>query len=370
MKVLHFYRTYYPDSFGGIEQVIRQMAVGTGRLGVENTVLTLSRKPHPAQLEFEGHQVYRCKLDFEIASTGFSLEAISQFRRLAQQADVIHYHFPWPFTDIVHFLTGVKKPSVLTYHSDIVRQKNLLKLYTPLKHKFLRDVTRIVATSPNYLATSPILERYKDKTEIITYGLDRQIYPQPEPGLLEQWRQRLGQGFFLFVGMLRYYKGLHILLKAVAGTAIPVVIVGDGPEERELKSLAEQLKLQNVRFLGALPEADKVALLHLSFALAFPSHLRSEAFGISLLEGAMFGKPMISSEIGTGTTYINVANQTGLVVPPNDPAALRQAMLDLQADPQRASQMGLAAAQRYQDLFTAERMASNYQQLYQSILRT
>ena len=369
MKVLHFYRTYYPDSFGGIEQVIRQMAVGTGRLGVENTVLTLSRQPHPAQLEFEGHQVYRCKLNFEIASTGFSLEAISQFRKLAQQADVIHYHFPWPFTDIVHFLTGVKKPSVLTYHSDIVRQKNLLKLYTPLKHKFLRDVTRIVATSPNYLATSPILERYKDKTEIITYGLDRQIYPQPEPGLLEQWRQRLGQGFFLFVGMLRYYKGLHVLLDAVAGTELPVVILGDGPVEQELKQQAHALNLKHVHFLGALPENDKVALLSLSHALAFPSHLRSEAFGITLLEAAMFGKPMVSCEIGTGTSYVNLDQHTGIVVPANNAQAFRDAMQRLLADPALAATMGKNAAARYEELFTAERMASRYQALYQQLVK-
>jgi len=367
LKVLHFYRTYYPDSFGGIEQVIRQLAVGTGRLGVQNSVLSLSRNPEPAVMEFEGHQIYRSKLNFEVASTGFSWQAISQFQELAAAADLIHYHFPWPFTDVVHFLSRVKKPTVLTYHSDIVRQKNLLKLYTPLKHQFLKDVTRIVATSPNYSATSPVLERYKDKTEVITLGLDKAIYPVPDQSLLESWRQQVGQGFFLFVGILRYYKGLHILLDAVAGTNIPVVIVGDGPEELELKAQAQKLGLYNVKFLGALPEPDKVALLQLCLALACPSHLRSEAFGISLLEAAMFGKPMISSEIGTGTTYINVANQTGLVVPPSDAMALRDAMQTLLAQPELATQMGRAAEQRFQDLFTAERMAENYMQLYQRI---
>lgn len=367
MKVLHFYRTYYPDSFGGIEQVIRQMAVGTARLGVCNEVLTLTRDKHNLELEFEGHQVHRAPLNFEIASTGFSWTAVTRFAELARQADVIHYHFPWPFMDLAHFLARVCKPSVVTYHSDIVRQKYLLKLYAPLKHNFLNDVTRIVATSPNYLATSPILERYKDKTEIITYGLDKSIYPVPSEALLQHWRQRVGERFFLFVGMLRYYKGLHILLEAAAGTDIPVVIVGDGPVEAELKRQAQSLGLNNVHFLGALPEPDKVALLTLCYALAFPSHLRSEAFGISLLEGAMFGKPMISSEIGTGTTYINVAGQTGLVVPPSDPLAFRQAMQYLLDHPEQAAQMGQRAQQRYIELFTADRMAKNYLQLYQQV---
>ncbi|MFZ6760615.1 glycosyltransferase family 4 protein [Undibacterium sp. Ji50W] len=368
MKVLHFYRTYYPDTYGGVEQVIRQMAVGTTRLGVENEVLTLTREPGRPLIEFEGHKVHRAHLNFEIASTGFSWSALSRFVELAAQADVVHYHFPWPFMDIAHFLGRIKKPSVVTYHSDIVRQKYLLKLYAPLKHQFLRDVDRIVATSPNYLATSPTLELYKDKTEVITYGLDKSIYPVPSPELLAHWRQKVGEKFFLFVGMLRYYKGLHILLEAAAGTGIPIVIVGDGPEEIELKRQAESLNLKNVHFLGALPEPDKVALLTLCYALAFPSHLRSEAFGISLLEGAMFGKPMISSEIGTGTTYINVAGQTGLVVPPSDPAAFRQAMEYLLAHPQEAAQMGQSAQQRYTELFTADKMASNYARLYQQVI--
>ncbi|MCH8621918.1 glycosyltransferase family 4 protein [Undibacterium sp. TS12] len=368
MKILHFYRTYYPDTFGGVEQVIRQMAVGTTRLGVQNEVLTLTREQGRPQIEFEGHKVHRAHLNFEIASTGFSWSALSRFMELAGQADVVHYHFPWPFMDIAHFLGRIKKPSVVTYHSDIVRQKYLLKLYAPLKHQFLRDVDRIIATSPNYLATSPTLEIYKDKTEVITYGLDKSIYPVPTDELLAHWRSKVGDHFFLFVGMLRYYKGLHILLEAAAGTDIPIVIVGDGPEEIELKRQAENLKLKNVHFLGALPEPDKVALLTLCYALAFPSHLRSEAFGISLLEGAMFGKPMISSEIGTGTTYINVAGQTGLVVPPSDPAAFRQAMEYLLAHPAEAADMGERAQQRYYDLFTADKMASNYARLYQQVM--
>lgn len=368
MKVLHFYRTYYPDTFGGVEQVIRQMAVGTTRLGVENEVLTLTRDTDRPLIEFEGHKVHRAHLNFEIASTGFSWSALSRLVELAKQADVVHYHFPWPFMDIAHFLGRVKTPSVVTYHSDIVRQKYLLKLYAPLKHQFLRDVNRIVATSPNYLATSPTLGLYKDKTEVITYGLDNSIYPVPSAELLDKWRQKVGKNFFLFVGMLRYYKGLHILLEAAAGTNIPIVIVGDGPEEIELKRQAEKLQLKNVHFLGALPEPDKVALLTLCFALAFPSHLRSEAFGISLLEGAMYGKPMISSEIGTGTTYINVAGQTGLVVPPSDPAAFRQAMEYLLAHPQEAAEMGKNARQRYLDLFTAEKMAGHYARLYQEVI--
>jgi rhamnosyl/mannosyltransferase len=368
MRILHFYKTYYPDSVGGIEQVIRQMCVGTGRLGVTNQVLSLSRKTDLQPFEFEGHMVHRVPQNFELASNGVSVQAISALARMAADADVVHYHFPWPFMDLAHFVARVNKPSVVTYHSDIVRQKALLRLYQPLQHRFLQSVDAIVATSPNYLGSSTVLDRYRDKTRVITFGLDKTSYPEPDQARLDHWRAKVGPKFFLFVGVLRYYKGLHILLDAVAGTDYPVVIVGAGPIEQELKARAEQLGLKNVMFVGKLDDLDKVALLKLCYAVSFPSHLRSEAFGISLLEGAMFGKPMISSEIGTGTTYINIHEQTGLVVPPSDPDALRAAMRTLWDNPQLAHEMGQRAEARYWQLFTAEQMADGYAGLYQELM--
>ena len=368
MRVLHFCKTYFPDSVGGIEQVIRQMCVGTGRLGVTNQVLSLSRARDLAPIEFEGHTVHRARLDFELASNGVSLSAIGKLAQLARDADVVHYHFPWPFTDMAHFLGRIGKPTVLTYHSDIVRQKTLLRLYQPLKHRFLQSVDTIVATSPNYLASSAVLDRYRDKTRVIAFGLDKASYPEPDAARMDEWRARIGPKFFLFVGVLRYYKGLHILLEAAAGTDYPVVIVGAGPIEGELKARALALGLTNVLFVGRLEEPDKVALLKLCYAVAFPSHLRSEAFGISLLEGAMFGKPMISSEIGTGTTYINVDGETGLVVPPSDHVALRGAMRRLWDDPQLAAEMGRRAEARYWKLFTAAQMADDYVRLYRELV--
>ena len=237
----------------------------------------------------------------------------------------------------------------------------------PLQWKFLGDMSRIVATSPNYLATSDVLAKYKHKVSVIPIGLDKATYPVPSPDKLTYWRERLGPKFFLFVGVIRYYKGLHILIEAAQGTDYPIVIVGAGPIEEELKTQAAQLGLRNIHFLGFLPDADKVALLTLCYSVLFPSHLRSEAFGISLLEGAMYGKPMISSEIGTGTTFINIGDETGLVVPPSDPVAMRQAMRYLWEHPEQAAAMGRRAEARYWEHFTADQMVGEYVKLYREL---
>lgn len=372
MKILHFYRTFYPDSFGGVEQVIRQMMEGSARIGIDAELLTLTRNKNPLEfeLEFEGHKVHRAPLNIEIASTGFSWSALSRFKDLAQEADVIHYHFPWPFMDMAHFISGIhqKKPSVVTYHSDIVRQKNLFKLYQPLMQRFLHSVDKIVATSPNYLATSPVLAQFQHKTDIITYGLNQDVYAAPEVARVEKWRAQFPAPFFLFVGMLRYYKGLHVLLEAAQETNYPILIMGNGPVEQDLKQQAQQYGLNNVHFLGALQEEDKIALLSLCYGVVFPSHLRSEAFGITLLEAAMYGKPMISCEIGTGTSFVNIDQQTGLVVPPSDAAAFKQAMHYLMAHPEQAAVMGNNARKRFEEMFTAEKMANSYKHLYQDVI--
>ena len=367
MRVLHFYKTALPDTIGGVEKVIDQIARGATKQGVKTDVLSLTPNRLPRIIEIDGYVAHRAQLDFQIASTGFSMSAFLRFAQLAKKADVIHYHFPWPFMDVVHFATMVKKPTLVTYHSDIIRQKHLLKIYRPLQWKFLSDMNCIVATSPNYLATSDVLARYKHKVSVIPIGLDKATYPVPSPNKLTYWRERLGPKFFLFVGAIRYYKGLHILMEAAQGTDYPIVIVGVGPIEEELKTQAARLGLHNIHFFGFLLDEDKVALLTLCYGVLFPSHLRSEAFGISLLEGAMYGKPMISSEIGTGTTFINIGDETGLVVPPSNPLAMRQAMKYLWEHPEQAADMGRRAEARYWGHFTGDQMVDKYVKLYHKL---
>lgn len=364
MRVLHVYRTYFPDTQGGLEEAIRQICASTREHGVESRVFMLSRNPDPPIVKLPEAQVHRFPLNFEIASCGFSLTSVRAFSRLVAWADVIHYHFPWPFADLLHLLTKVKKPALLTYHSDVVRQRGLLRFYRPFMKYFLSKVQRIVATSPNYLATSPVLNQIRDRVSVIPIGLNQDSYPTVSKIELDNLRQQVGSNFFLFVGVLRYYKGLHILLKAAKNADFKVVIVGAGPIEAELKEQAETLGLDNVKFLGFVSDETKVALYHLARTVVFPSHLRAEAFGVTLVEGAMFSKPLISTELGTGMSYINIHNETGLVVPPSNPGALRQAMDLLHNDDELVRRMGKSAYNRYRKLFTGEHMGKQYYQVY------
>lgn len=364
MRILHVFKTYHPDTFGGVERTIHAIAKGCLSHGIQSDVLSLSRDPVANTVEFDGHMAYKAKLDLEFASTGFSREAFSKFRDLSAKADVVHYHFPWPFMDLLHLLNPPGKPTVVTYHSDIVKQRLLLQLYKPVMHRFLSSVTRIVATSPNYLESSEVLQRYRDKTEVIPIGLDEADYPRAPQALKDRWTARFPKPFFLFVGVLRYYKGLHTLIEAAKHVDADILIAGEGPMEGELKTQAASAGLTNVHFLGAVSDLDKAALLELCTAFVFPSHLRSEAYGLSLVEAAMFGKPMISCEIGTGSSFINIDRKTGYTVKPQDGSALAIVMNQLLGNQALALSFGATARARYAKWLTADAMASAYADIY------
>lgn len=367
MRVLHVYKSYYPETVGGIEQVIAQLGAGLIAMGDESRIFTLSPTADPRVLKRPEGDVHRSRTTVDFASTPLSIRAFREFRRQLEWADVVHYQFPWPFADVLHMTSNCGKPSVVSYQSDVVRQKVLLRAYTPLMRHFLRSVSAVVATSPQYVASSPVLARLGSRVRVIPNGIDEASYPQPGTERLSHWRQEVGEGFFLFVGVLRYYKGLETLLRAAKSFRGQIVIAGTGPESEALMKHAVREGLSNVRFLGSVTEEDKMCLLHLARGFVFPSHLRSEAFGMSLVEAAMCGKPMVSCEIGTGTSFINEDGVTGEAIAPEDPDALRAAMHRLMDDPARAQAMGSAARQRFEALFTAQRMAASYHALYREL---
>ncbi|HET8685809.1 MAG TPA: glycosyltransferase family 4 protein, partial [Methanosarcina sp.] len=356
MRVLHIYKTYYPETYGGVENVILQVAEGARKYGVECKVLTVSQSANPEIIKIHNHEVVRAKTNFRLSSAALSFDFFRKFTQLSEEADLLHYHFPWPLMDMAHLGLRIKKPSVVSYHLDITKQKFLLPFYRPLQNAFLSSVDRITVSSENYMRHSPVLMHFRDKVNVIPLGIDPSSYPKPDSQRIEKWRKQLPARFFLFVGVFRYYKGLHYLLEAAKQVDCPLVLVGAGPEEETLKTYARENNLQHVHFLGSLDDADKMALLELCSAFVFPSHLRSESFGISLLEASMHAKPMISCEMGSGTTFVNLHGQTGLAVPPADPNALAGAMRLLWDDPALAEHYGKNALERFMKLFLGETM--------------
>lgn len=368
LQVLHIYRTYFPETQGGGQEAIRQLALATRDLDIDNTIFTLARNPTPPEMVLPEGRLIRSRTWLEVASCDVGgRDSFLRCREAADQCDIIQIHFPWPFADLMlPFIRRREQAVVVTYVSDIVRQKGLGHLYAPLRKKLLGHADSIVASSANYASSSDILKQYQDKLDVIPHCLEDA--PTSDPELLRHWQARLGNRFLLFVGVLRYYKGLSILLEAARHTKADIVILGEGPEGSRLRQAVQRMGLKNIHFVGALPDADKNALFSLCRAVVLPSHLRSEAFGMTLLEGARASKPLICCEIATGTTTINLHLETGLVVPPSDPASLAQAINRLMADDALSLKLGQGARARWQRYFTPAVVGQAYKNLYEKLI--
>ncbi|GHU21089.1 hypothetical protein FACS189475_10300 [Betaproteobacteria bacterium] len=228
-----------------------------------------------------------------------------------------------------------------------------------------------MATSPAYAKTSPILSRasLRDKLRVIPLGVEESSYPKSGD---DRVFERIGidgdEPFFLFLGVLRYYKGLDYLIRAAGEVKARIVIAGSGPEGKRLHGFCREVGAGNVVFAGQVSDLEKIALLKRCRALVLPSHLRSEAFGMVLVEAAMFGRPLISCEIGTGTSFVNAHDVSGFVVAPENPAALAGAMNTLLSDDALAQSMGQAARARYERLFSGPALGKAYADLFWEVV--
>lgn len=228
-------------------------------------------------------------------------------------------------------------------------------------------MSSIVTTSPNYFKGSRTLQKYESKVTCIPLGLDENDYQIQDEMKLEQWRQQLPERFLLFIGVFRYYKGLEFLFEAMKGLNYPLVLIGRGEQKEKLEYLKQKYHLTNVMFLGGVNNQDKNMILSLSSGLILPSLMRSEAFGLSLVEGAMFGKPLISCDISTGTSYINQDKKTGWVVQPGNIASLRKALMDWFTEPELAHTYGQQAKMRFNTHFKSSKMVNDYIHLYEKL---
>lgn len=370
MRIAHIYKTFLPEDIGGCERVIQTISHFSSNKGHFSKILTSSKRPSFSIERANNIEIYRYPRLFELASCPISSSMLFDFKNQLKNVDIVHYHFPWPFADLLHIFYKVKKPSIVTYHSDIVRQKLLKKIYNPLMNKFLDSANILVSTSANLAQTSTVLCRYQDKTKIIPIGINYDYRYTADPKIVSQYKSQFGDSFVLFIGVLRYYKGLEFLLDAVKNSNLKLVIAGSGPEEIYLKKKARKLHLSNVFFLGEVSEKEKYALLEACCTVVVPSHLRSEAFSLTLLEGLMFGKPIVSTRLGTGTTYVNVHNVTGFTVEPENPDQLRDALISLTTNKKLALAFGEAAKKRYLDHFNGDQMAKSYLEIYTDLYKS
>jgi rhamnosyl/mannosyltransferase len=286
------------------------------------------------------------------------------------EADIVEIHHPNPMANISYMLTRPNGKLVVRYHSDIVRQHISYGLYFPLLMWMLDRAQRIIVTSANYLASSPLLKKYEDKCVVIPLGIDLQKFEKKgREREIATIRSRYGGRIVLFVGRLTHYKGVPYLVEAMKSISGRLLIIGTGELERQLRNQAEQNNLMTkVSFLGELRDEEMGPFFHACDLLVLPSITRNEAFGIVQLEAMACKKPVVSTQLETGVPFVNQHGKTGIVVLPGDSGALAEAINRLLGDEELRAQMGVEGRKRVETEFTKEKMAQHTLNLYQEVL--
>jgi glycosyltransferase involved in cell wall biosynthesis len=368
MKTVHVFKDYCPPTTGGIEQHMQVLCAGLAR-HIDVTVLVPSRSRRRIEERLDRVRVIRVPEFGRYFSAPLCPSMAGELRRLSP--GVVHLHFPNPTGDLAYLLSGCPAPVVMTYHADVIRRSFLLRPYRPVFRLLAPHIRRFIATSGAYLDSSAFLAPYRDRCTVIPFGVDMDSLTLRvgEVDKVQDLRRRHGERIILFLGVLRYYKGLDVLIRAMARVTGRLLIAGQGPQRTSLETLSRELGLTDrIRFLGEVSESERRRLLHACDVFVLPSIDRSEAFGIAQLEAMACGKPVVSSDLPTGVRFVNQDGVTGRLIPPGDPDALAGALGELLEDDTLRAGLGKTARLRVEQEFTAERMIAQTLDLYEEVL--
>lgn len=365
-RVMHIYKDFWPPIMGGAEKTINLMCHAVED-AFEPLALVSNRRGRTEESIEDGIRVVKVATFGRYLSAPLTPGLGAWIRRTP--AAIIHVHLPNPTAEMAVLQSGVRAPVVATWHSDVVRQRWAMAAFRPLHHRFLKRVACIMPTSPDYLESSEELRPFRDKCTVVPLAIRAGEYDLREEERPEVKRLREAKNLPVigFVGRLRYYKGLHFLLEALRDVEAQLWIIGTGPEEQRLRALSSQLGVQErVSFLGDLTDQDVKLRLHASDVYCLPSHLRAEAFGLNQLEAMACALPVVSTNVG-GVAFVNKHNESGLVVPAGDSAALAEALNKILHDEEARKNLCEGAYRRVRGNFDLPRMRENLMKVYGSI---
>ena len=368
MKVLQLGK-FYPPAKGGMETILALICERTAQ-HVRNRVLVANSRPSTVEERHGSIEVIRVAALTRIGAVAVCPSLPFELAR--ETADIIVLHEPNPMALVAYFLARPAGRLIVWYHSDVIRPSWRYRLfYQPFLRFALSRAERIVVSSPLLGESAPALRDFQAKCTVIPFGVEKAATDRPDQERVAEIRRDVSQPIVLFVGRLVPYKGVDVLLDAMAGLNAVALIVGEGPQRASLEAQAHRLGVASrVRFVGSVTDQELASLYRACDVFVLPSVTRQEAFGVVQLEAMAAGKPVVSTDLGTGVGWVNRHGETGYVVPPRDAGALREAIQRLLTDPDLRRSMGEAAVRRVRSAFTVERMIDDTLALYRDLMST
>ncbi len=281
-------------------------------------------------------------------------------------ADIVHIHLPHPGAMVAYLASGHRGPLVYTYHSDIIRQTVSFAILRPLLDTALARASAIIATSPNYVDSSPVLRRFRAQCRVVPLGIPIEPYDHGDPDEIARIRARYGERLIIAVGRHVYYKGFEYLIRAMEKVDGRLLLIGSGPLRPHLEKASRDAGVTDrVVFLGEIP--DLVPFYHAADVFVLPAIARSEAFGIVQMEAMACRKPVINTALDSGVPYVSLDGVTGLTVEPANSEALAGALRRLLGDRELRIRMGEAGRRRVEAEFTEKVMVSRTLDVYRDL---
>ncbi|MBU3026685.1 glycosyltransferase [Zobellia galactanivorans] len=359
MKILQVNKYFFPD-IGGVETVVKQYAQAVNK---EHTVRVLCVHKDlnfkTVEENIDGVKVLRCSSLGTFMSMPISFSFYFHFFKLYRKYEVFHFHEPFPLASLLALFVSSKRKIVVTWHSDIIKQKALKKIVEYFQSLLCKKATFITTTSPDLLNYSSVLKPYRDKVKILPLGIDFNA-TGAEAG-----------DYILYLGRLSYYKGINTLLDAFikAETDRELVIVGDGDKKIvDLIVSAQKKTSKKIKFINKfVDEEEKQYFLRNCLFFVFPSIAASEAFGIIQLEAMVYGKPVINTNLPTGVPFVSLNNITGLTVEPSNVDELANAIDKLSFNEDLVKSMGANAVERVRSCFSNAKIMADLKALYNEL---
>lgn len=368
MKILQLGK-FYPVR-GGVEKVMYDLMSGLSERGVDCDMLCALEKGGSQVTTINAHaRLIGCHTWMKVAATMISPAMIFSLRKICREYDIIHVHHPDPMACLALLLSGYKGKVVLHWHSDIEKQKTLLKLYRPLQEWLLRRADLIVGTTPVYTAESPCLVRVQHKIVCLPIGVDPIV---PEPGKVDALKKTYpGKKIIFSLGRLVAYKGYRWLVEAARylDDSYVVLIGGAGPLLWELLAYIEIWGLEDkVKLLGRISDEDLPAYYGASTLFCLSSVQKTEAFGIVQIEAMSCGKPVVATRIPhSGVSWVNEQGVSGLNVAPKNAKELAEAIMKIAGEEETYRTFAAGAEKRYRDMFTKDKMINNVLDIYNKL---
>ena len=373
MKILHVVKTYIPFTKGGIEEVIRLFSIEYIKHGHEVSVFACydpksNSNKGVIKINVESVDCIFFPFLVNFLSSPFSKGMIDYYNEVNEMYDIVIFHAPWPQIDLM--IKNRKNPkNVVFYHADALSNFAFgyaEKIYNKINSFSLRKADSIIVTSDNYKKSSPYLKKFLSKTSSFPLALNSN-HPSINNETMFEFEVLFEKdSFVLFLGALREYKGIDFLIDCARKTNRIIVVAGGGKNLETYKVKASGIK--NLFFLGFVSEHQKSWLLDNCYLLILPSINRGEAFGVVILEALVRGKPVISTELKTGTSFVNLNGITGYVIEPYDIQGMVSKIDSLFDDEKLYLSMSRQAVQRVNDFFDIDKIALDHLNLFYSLL--